>query len=599
MMNTNTTTEKELTGYPSIDKPWLKYYEGRDINVPRSECTVYEYVYQHNKDYLAHTALEYFGTKIRYKKLFEQVDLCAKALKTNGIDKGGIVNICSSGIPEIVYLVLACSKIGAAANFINPLFETQQKVDRINDTDSDTLFVMDKMYSYVKDVIGKTCLKRIIVIPATNSLPMAIRAAASVKDKPDKDIDDALKSGRFTQWNSYIKTGKNYQDNVAVQYQKDTPVIMVYSSGTTGASKGIVLTNNGVNSTILQYEKGLLSNKRGDRFLHNVPVWFSTGVVISLLMPLCFGAVCILEPVFSPKSFLNDIIKYKPNYALVATGLWLYLSERLSPNFDLSFLKCPITGGEQTLISTEIYLNEYLKEHKCNTNLQKGWGMCELGATATTTVFSEYNKPGSVGLPMPLAIVSAFDIDNGKELQYNERGEIRVQTPCRMKEYYNNPAETEEFFHADENGNVWGCTGDIGYVDEDGFVFVLGRASDYFISPDGERHYLFDTENVILENEFIDLCEVVTVASEKLNRELPVAHIVLKKNFNGSTDDLIKELDRLCGEQLPKYAVPVGYKIRERFAIKPSGKRDTLSLKEEHDDFMSVSDGKVSIINID
>lgn len=339
--------------------------------------------------------------------------------------------------------------------------------------------------------------------------------------------------------------------------------------------------------------------KRGNRFLHTIPVWFSTGIVISLLMPLCLGATCILEPLFNPKTFLEDIIKYKPHYALVATSLWLYVIEHINKDFDLSFFKCPITGGEQVLRSTGVLINNFLKNHNCNIRMQKGWGMCELGATATTTVFSEYDKFESVGLPMPLAVVSAFDVNNDEELKYNERGEIRVQTPCRMKEYYNNPAATEKFFYFDEKGNTWGCTGDIGYIDEEGFVFILGRKNDFFISPDGRRHYLFDTENIILKNDFVDQCEVVTVESKQLGKEIPVAHIVIKKTFIGSVDSLIIELDKLCKDNLSEYAVPVGYKIREGFAIKPSGKRDTLSLKTERDDLLRVSNENIVQFNIE
>lgn len=525
MMNNTNIHENNLTGYPSIDKPWLKYYSEEAINASIPECTIYENIFQHNKEHFNQTSIEYFGTKISYKKMFEQVEICAEALNANGIFNGSIVNICSTGIPEIVYLLLACSKIGAVANFINPLFETKQKIDRINDTGSDTIFVLDKMYKYVKDVIPQTNICKIVIISAYNALPIVIKTISKLKSKLDSDIEIAFKSGNFIFWNDYIKNRKNLNNAIVSQYKKDQPMIMVYSSGTTGTSKGIVLTNDSINATITQYEMGLFSEgKRGNRFLHNVPIWFSTGVSISLLMPLCLGATCILEPIFSPESFLNDIIKYKPNYALVATGLWLYVIDHLDDSFDLSFLKCPITGGEQMLGTTEIFINDYLKKHGCNTKIQNGWGMCELGATVATTVFSKHTKAESVGIPMPLVTISAFDVDSSEEQKYNKRGELWVQTPCHMKEYYKNPEATKKFFHTDAEGNVWGRTGDIGYVDKDGFVFVLGRASDFFISPDGERHYLFDVENIILQNHNIDLCEVVTVKSEKLGREMPIAH---------------------------------------------------------------------------
>ncbi|MCM1440095.1 MAG: acyl--CoA ligase [Roseburia sp.] len=592
--------EEKMTGYASIDKPWLKYYSDEAVSAPLPECTVYENIYQHNKDFLSQVALEYYGTKISYKKLFEQVEVCAKALLANGISQGSIVSICSSGVPEITYLLLACSKIGAVANFINPLFETQQKINRINDTNSTILFVLDKMYSYMKDVITNTCVEQIVIVPAVNALPVAIRMIVGLKDKLAPDMTTAIKNGNYILWNDFIKRGKDYHSTIQIQYKKSMSMIMVYSSGTTGESKGIVLTNDGINATITQYETAFFSEeKRGDKFLHNVPIWFSTGVSISLLMPLCLGVVCILEPVFSPESFLEDIIKYKPNYALVATGLWLYVMEHINEDYNLSFLKCPITGGEQMLGSTEILINDFLKKHNCKAKIQKGWGMCELGATAATSVFSEYNKLETVGIPMPLAVISAFDVDSGNELRYNERGELRVQTPCKMKEYYNSPDATEEFFKVDLNENIWGCTGDVGYVDEDGFVFVLGRASDYFIAQDNKKYYLFDIENIILLNNNIDICEVVTIDSTKYGREILTAHIILKKGFAGDINDLIIELDTMCKEKLPPCTVPLGYKVRKSFMIKPSGKRDTLSLKNEHEDYLCVIDREVKRISID
>lgn len=205
--------------------------------------------------------------------------------------------------------------------------------------------------------------------------------------------------------------------------------------------------------------------------------------------------------------------------------------------------------------------------------------MCELGATAATTVFLRFNKFGSVGIPMPFSVISAFDVDSGKELKYNERGELRVLTPSRMKEYYKNPVATGSFFNKDSDGNIWCCTGDIGYVDEDGFV--LGRATDFFIAPDEKKYYLFDAENLILKNDFVKSCKIVALNSKKSL----VAHLVLKKNLECDVNSIIYQIDKLCKEKLSKYAVPIAYKIWESFPINPSEKCDTLSLRNEHEEF--------------
>lgn len=218
--------------------------------------------------------------------------------------------------------------------------------------------------------------------------------------------------------------------------------------------------------------------------------------------------------------------------------------------------------------------------------------MCELGATVTftssgITAAGPRNKIGSTGIPLPLATVSAFDPDTGKELSYGQRGELQVSTPCCMKEYYQNPDATNAFFRVDEQGRKWGHTGDIGYLDEDGFVYILGRAVDYFIDSNKQKHYLFDIENVILQNPAVDICEVVVLKSDGIF--LPVAHILLKKDFSGDRYQLLKTIHAHCQEQLPASAVPCAYKFRDSFAVKPSGKRDTEALTHERTDYFAVT----------
>lgn len=204
---------------------------------------------------------------------------------------------------------------------------------------------------------------------------------------------------------------------------------MVYSSGTTGASKGIVLTNDGINATISHYMISDFPYKRGNRFLQMIPVWFSTGMVISLLMPLCLGITTVLEPIFSKESFVADMKKYKPNMTLAATSLWLYAMKcKELKNADFSFLTYPITGGEQVLPRVELALNNFLQSHGCNTSLLKGYGMCELGSTVSTDSLICV-KPGASGYPISHVTVAAFDPDTNQEMKYNERGELRVQSP--------------------------------------------------------------------------------------------------------------------------------------------------------------------------
>ena len=575
-------SEKILTGYPSIDKPWLKYYSQDEINTPIPEKTVYELIYENNRNHLADIALEYFGKKITFKTVFDKAELVKSALIANGVKKGDRVIMFTSSSPELIYSLFAICRIGAVANMINPIFTHEQIIDRINETDAEIMFVLDQLFEKIQPIIPQLCVKKIIVISAFNEMPAVTKAVASLKTK-----SHITYSEKIVRWNAFISDGSNADKTPDVIYEKDLPLVMVYSSGTTGASKGIVLTNNGINATVSHYFSPSFSCKRENRFLQSVPCWFSTGLVFSILMPLCLGITIVLDPIFSQKAFAIALRKYKPN---IVIGPWNYAVKNSElKNVDLSFVSMPITGGEFLSFRSEIEINSFLQNAGCNEKLLKGYGMCELGSTVTSDT-PLHSKVGSVGFPIRGVTVSVFDSVTNKEMKYGERGEIRVDSPARMKEYYKNLQATKDFFYTDENGVMWGRTGDIGYVDEDGFLFVLGRASDTFTSKSGEKIYCFDIEAAIRENENIADCEVVGISAN--GYEIPVAHIIVKEGCESYEDKVIETIHMYCQQKLPEDAVPCGYKICKSFPVKDSGKRDIELIKQDRTNFVvPIGDG--------
>ena len=580
--------EQKLTGYPSIDKPWLKYYSEEALAMKAPECTVYRNIYDNNKNYPNDIAIRYFNKDISYGVLFEQIEICAKSLKQIGIKEGDCVNLCTAGVPEAIYIVLACSKIGAIANFINPLFTTEQMIDRINDTEAEWIFILDEMYSYIEKALPKTCIKNAVILPVYHSMPNPIKTVASLKGKT-KNILKLQMPYRLMHWNDFESIGTSYKDETEAPYQKDTPVIMVYSSGSTGASKGILLTNDGVNSTILNYQTPAFPYKRGCTFLQMIPVWFSTGIVLSVLMPLRMGITVIPEPLFSKEQFALDIKKFKPTMTLTATSLWLHVVDKFDgKKIDFSRIHYPITGGEKLLAQDEIALNTFLSEHGCKGRIIKGYGMCELGSTISTSnkANSYESKIGGTGYPMLHVVLSAFDIDTNQELKYSEHGEIRVLSPARMKGYYKNQAATDAFFHTDEQGRVWGCTGDIGYVDEDGEVYILGRATDSATLDSGNKVYLFDIEDVILQEESLSGCKVVAV--EENGKTILAAHMTVRKDVDYDGETLARKIYENCKKNLPVDEVPTKYKFRASFPVHTNGKRDNNALKQETDGFIVI-----------
>ncbi len=548
------------------------------ITVPN--CTIYRNIYERNKDYPEDIALSYYGNKISYRQLFSEVEECAKTLRLIGIKKGACVNLCTAGIPEAIYVVLACSRVGAIANFINPLFSAEQLIDRINDTEAEWLLVLDALYGRIRDSLSKTCIKNVVIIPATNSISKPLSSLLYFKSEARKILNETRTDGQeYFSWTAFKALGEKYTGEIDIPYERDTATVMVYSSGSTGASKGILLTNDGILST--NYNRNIPPDpvKRGDCFLTMIPIWFSTGIVISILIPLINGVTAILEPQFGGETFSKDLKKYKPNMTLTATSLWLYVANNPKmTGADFSRMNCPITGGEKINEADENLINRFLHDHSCNGAIQKGYGMCELGGTVTSTCDRPgfLTKPNGVGYPIHNVIVAAFDEESNEELPYGRHGEIRVFSPSRMKGYYKNPEATDNYFWTDTSGRVWGCTGDIGYVDEDGEVFILGRATDHYKRENGEIIYLFDIENVVLKDASVNQCKVIDA---EVNGEVSLICHIVPKYINEDNQAVLKRIDDRLRAELPDHMIPKYYKIRQSMPVHNNGKRDVAAIK--------------------
>lgn len=556
-----------MTGYPSIDKPWLKYYSEEAINTSIPKCSIIQNIYNNNLDYLSDIAILYFGKKITYKQLFVEVDKTAKALLSYGVKYGDNVAICMPAIPETIYAILALNKIGANANMLNPTFTEEQLTNRINETDAEFLFVVNELYDCIKNVVPKTKIKTVVSCGAVNSLGKIIKIIKKVK----------IIAGTIS-WNEFIKHGIGIALTVPA-YVPNYPAIMVYSSGTTGASKGIQLTNDSVNATIT--EGGCIGFKwnRQDRWFSQVPIWFSTGICATMLVPLRYGITIILEPMYDFEIFYQHIVKYHPNFMITAVGLLEYLMSKRELDSAYREFKYLVAGGEYVAPGTEKKLNEWLHKNNNAENLHKGYGMCECGGTVTASSY-KCNVIGSAGIPTPHVTVSAFDLESGKELQYGERGEIRVLSPCKMLGYYKNPKETEKYFHADDNGEVWACTGDMGYVTEDGSVYVSGRISDSYVNQNNDTIYLFDIERAILNIEAVRQCRAVL--SEIDGKASHVAHIVIANNENRS--NVFKQITDICKQTLPESHFPKYLKVYDdALPVAPSGKLDVEAMKRNVD----------------
>lgn len=577
---------EKRSGYPTIDKPWYVNYNENELEKEIQKKTVFQEVYDNNIKFQNDLALEYFGSKINYSTFFKNIEMTAKAFKEYGIKKGDFVTICAAGIPETVYSFYALSKIGAVANMIAPHFEKKDLIARISDCESDTLIIMDEFYPELKEAIKGSRIKNIIVLPTLNSSMLRFITKTYKIDSFSNEL----------YWNQFIKDGRKQKETETISYEKDLPLTMVYSSGTTGASKGILLSNDSFQNSIQSYPASGVDISRGQKFYQIIPPWYSTGLSTSIHLPLSYGTSVFMDPRFERDIFVKNIIKAKPNYCVAPTSMYEgFLDEKLVGNKNLSFFNYPFEGGEPLSNEVASKIEKVFKEHGSNAQLRVAYGQCECGAAITTQTQKAENTRGSVGIPLPGVTIGIFD-EQFNELKYYERGQILANTPCSMIGYYKNEEATKEYFYIDKNGIKWNCTGDIGYIDEKGNLFVQGRATDYSII-DNEKIYNFDIENILMELDEIKMCDVLEFDNNG-TKEL-AAHIIFTDKVQKAIEENPEYLEEKLFE-IKQYIyertnnekmVPYRFKIRKSFPYAKSGKRDVSKIKEEKDGFILIEKG--------
>ena len=229
--------EQKLTGYPSIDKPWLKYYSKKAINAPLPECTIYEYLWENNKDHLDDIALNYFDRKISYGELFENIEKAARGFYSIGVREGDIVTVFSINTPETIYCIYALNLLGAIPNMEYVTESAKEAVVAIEKCESKTLIVLDALLPKFTSVADCKAVKNIVVLSVSESMPAVKKAMIKIRQKKQS-------CKKAISFDLMIKRGKEY---IRTTYKKDNPSIIVHSGGTTGIPKGVVLSNDNLN----------------------------------------------------------------------------------------------------------------------------------------------------------------------------------------------------------------------------------------------------------------------------------------------------------------------------------------------------------------
>lgn len=581
---------KAKTGYPSIDRPWDKYFRACDggdkMELPQE--TLYEFLKKCNKDNLDGYALDFFNHKITYREFFERVETIANALRALGVEEGAAVSIITVGAVEAYELMYSVNRAGAVFDFINCLADHKALVHYFEDSESEYIFTLDLFADKVMKAAKEAgFVKKIVVFDLADEMPAVTRMGYKLKTrKLDKSYyDDEL----VMRYKDFRKLGEG---KPALDYRKnpDTTCAIAHTGGTTGFPKAVLLKDISFNAVASVYVHYLPLNEGSSYCLNTIPPIVVYSYSVGLHMPMCCNATMAIVPKFEAEKWPQYFKKYKPSYIVAVPAFLTPMTENPKmKNVDTSCLTVLGVGGDGCTVAFEEELNAFLKEHGCKTEMIKGYGMTEVGASACTTYppyISKGNVPvnayGSVGFPHPINEFIIWDNDKDCECKYEEIGEICIRSAAEMIGYKGQPEETAKIHKTHPDGKEWIHTGDLGYYNEDGMLFITGRMKRIILTVcDGAGYKVFPNipeEALAMHPAISEVC-VVSIADDVNNRLK--AFVSLKEENEKDEATVEEELRELAEKELSGYERPVVYEFRPSLPLTPAGKVDFKQLEKE------------------
>lgn len=560
-----------------IPAPWKKYYDDNEFNIKIPNISIYEQIKRTCLRYPNNIAIEYLGNKIKYKKFLKKIDRCAISFKYNGVKKGDIISICLPNVPEALICLYALNKIGAIGNMIHPLSAEEEIKESLISTKSKYLVMIDMFYSKVKNIISSTNVKKVIFVSASNSMKFYMKLPYKIMNI--KKYEHYHLNKLYTNWFLFnLKSLFVNKKNIKFKkYTKNTPAVILHSGGTSGKPKNVVIQNRAF-LLLTEQDKVIVKNMNvGEGCLAIMPNFHGFGLAVSMHVQIACGYKCILVPTFDPKKFDVLLNKTKPSIIFgVPTLFEALINSNNVKNLDLSNLKYVISGGDTLPKTLEDDVNRYLIKHNADTIITQGYGLTEaLSAICLGT--KKINKSGSIGIPMPGNYIKIINPATRERCKYNEVGEICIHNKALMLGYLNNETETNEALQMHDDGHIWLHTGDLGYMDEDGFTFYKGRSKRMIICS-GYNVYPSHIESVIESHPAVLQCSVVGMP-HPYKKEVPKAFIVLKSGFHGLF--IKSEIKEFCKKNLEHHMVPYKFIYRKSLPKTKIGKVDFRKLMED------------------
>ena len=577
---------------------WEKYHRKKPIKEFDLNQTMYSLVTNECKEDMDLYATGFMGNNMTYKDLVISSDKLAKAFYDAGVREGDTVSIFTINMPIVQQCILALSKIGATMAWVDLRSKGKDIIKYVNSTNCKIVVVFEDILPLIESVIDETDIKKVIVSSPKDYLSPVVKVLATLKDKAEGKKIVIPKDDRFVRFSDFLKEGNRIETLSPISFEKDRPSLIVQSSGSTGKPKQIVHTEYNFNSAVQKMAYADLPFYKGNTMHISIPPFIIYGLGNSIYGSLAFTMKAEMNPFVSDNTVYDDLGKFDISLAAPLHYRYIYRKlEELKKDIemlekDTSFsakkelsqklkelkrvlsgidrAKAFVSGGDK--IGSDELIEMQQAFDKVITN---GYGNNEcLGAVVVSPVYA--NRPGSIGVPMHGVDVKVVNPETGEILPPMSVGELYISSDNLFLGYLNNEDETKKIKTADAEGKQWVKSGDLCYIDKDGYIVPKGRnrrlikKEAFKISPD-------TIEEVISSLPFVSECVVVGVEDEK-SLSVPMAFIVLKDK-NMTFEDVVEDIRKKCVEELPDYEVPSYFETIDSIPYTPNDKQDFLTLE--------------------
>ena len=571
--------------------PWEPWMGSVPMHLDYFQGTMFEAVEKIARQYPENIAFDFMGTPTGYPDMIREIERCARALKALDIKEGDKVTIAMPNCPQAIFLFYGVNRIGAIANMIHPLSAEKEIEFYLNVSESETAITLNQFYPKFARVLPNTGVKHLIIADIADALSPVLKVGFAVKNVIDP-ITKALKKHTKPQfirkvprnadkvllWKDFLAGAEKVTGDYAVKREAEDPAVILYSGGTTGTTKGIVLTNLNFNALGQQVIAANPIFTPGDKMLAAMPLFHGFGLGVCVHTMLSQGGRCILIPQFTAKSYAKDLVKHRCNFiAGVPTLYEALLRLPTMEGADLSCLKGVFSGGDSLSIELKKKFDKFLAEHGATIQVREGYGTTETVTACCLTPLTKA-KEGSIGIPFSDVYIKIVEPGTDRELPYGREGEILLAGPTVMKEYMKHPKETAQTLRRHADGLTWVYTGDLGVMDEEGFIFFKGRAKRMIISS-GYNVYPAQIENILDAHDKVQMSCVIGVPD---SYKMQKVKAFVKLAANVPANDATKaELLDYCRKHIAKYAMPYDIEFREDLPKTLVGKVAYRVLEEE------------------